>query len=390
MSLRSRLRGVAACVGAGFAIALFLTEPLWLQGRFYPTTPVASWLPAIGEPVDHWIYYAMLAASAALALLPWRRVLATIAAVLYFGWSLWDQHRWIPFFNEIGALLLVLAIHPGRDEKNAREALDDAGIVIAFIYVWSGLQKLNYWFYVKIFPWMVGAFTPHLPEPVAQWLLGTSVLVPFLETSLGVALLTTRWRRHGMWAAIGMHAFILLCVGPLGLGGNVQVWFWNIASAALVWLIFDGSRSTMQDMLSLRARPLRAALAVFFGVLPILNFVVLPGIGRWDDFQAATLYSGNECQGKIYMTLPVAQRLPEQMHDLVGRDGGGRLVLDVKDWAYYEMNVPDYHALRIHENAARRLCDFLGDPEGLVLEAGSKSDPPTGKRTIIERRCRDL
>ncbi|HYB99043.1 MAG TPA: hypothetical protein VEC57_07885 [Candidatus Limnocylindrales bacterium] len=390
MSCRSRLRSVALCVGAGFAVALSLTEALWLQGRFFPTTPLVDWLPAINEPLDRWIWYLMIAAAMALAVLPWRRAAAAAGAVLYFGYSLWDQQRWIPFFNEVGALLLVLAIHRGRSEKEAREALDDCGIVIALIYVWSGLQKLNYWFYVKVFPWMVGAFTPHLPEPVAQWLLGCAVLVPFIEALTGFALLTLRWRRIGMWSAIAMHAFILLCVGPLGLGGNVQVWFWNVASAALVYLIFESSPTPLQEMLALRARPLRAALMAFFGIAPILNFVVLPGIGRWDDFQAATLYSGNESQGKVYMTPQLALRLPEPLHDLFERDADGQVRLDLKDWAYYELNVPDYHAQRVHENAARRLCQYLGNPDGLVLRAGSKSDAFTGERRILERRCRDL
>lgn len=390
MSSTLRLRLVAACTGWGLAVAVWLTRPLWMEGsRFYPTTPVSGLLPDIPEPLDTAIWAALILAGLATALLP--RLACIAAAAIYFGYSLFDQQRWIPFFNEIGALLLVLAVHRRwEDEAEARDTLNTCGIVIALVYLWSGIQKFNYHFYVKIFPWMMSPFLGHLPAALVPYVLKLAVAVPFVETFLGIALLSRRWRPIGIVVAAGMHTFILASVGPFGLGGNVQVWFWNIASTALVVLIFAGLATPAAAMLALRGRPLRAALVVFFGLAPVLNMVAVPGLPRWDDFQAATLYSGNECQAKVSFDAWDLARVPEDLRDIVTEGADGRLSLDIKDWAYLELNVPDYHALRIHLNAARTLCRAMGSPPGVVVATGSKSNPVTGARKITEFRCRDL
>ncbi len=389
MGSSARLRAVARWVAGGFIVGLWLTRKLWLGDRLYPLTPVWSGLPAVPDPVDHVVYYALIAVSVAILVAPKPRPWLAAAAALYFSYSLFDQQRWVPFFNEIGALLLVLAAHDWRSTERERTdgALDTCGTVIALIYLWSGIQKLNYNFVDRVGPWMLRPFLPESLMAHAWWLSFPMLLV---EIGLCPLLFFRRTRSLGIVLAIGMHAFILLSAGPLGNDGNVQVWFWNIVSIALVLLVFRGNERGPSAFLATPAFPLQRLAVAFFGVMPIFNFVVIEPLGRWDDFQAATLYSGNESDGVVDLSNEDFERLPPLIQGAVWEMEDGTNMLKLRDWAYAELNVPDYHAFRVHRNAARTLCRMLDDSPTLRFRASAKSDPFTGEREWREVGCGEL
>jgi len=388
MGYHERAVWIARSVAAGFVVALLLTRELWLSSRLYPLTPVAAWLPVIASPFDFAVYVALLASAAAAIVFPRRTTLA-VCAGLYFSYSLWDQQRWVPFFNEIGALLLVLCFHRwnSRDAERARAVVDTCGLVVVLIYLWSGIQKIGYAFPHEVGPWML---EPFLPASLMAWAPYLSLPMPVLEIAMGTMLLTLRCRRAGIVIATAMHTFILASAGPLGHDGNVQIWFWNVESVTLVFLIFAGNRASFAEFFRIRGMGIDKAVIGFFGVMPIFNLVVVPGLGKWDDFQAATLYSGNNCTGELYMSDADFMRMPPKLQAIVYELESGENVLLIRDWAYAELNVPDYHAFRIHENVARAYCRLMFGSPTVIFRWGTKSDPLTGERRWTEYRCQDL
>jgi hypothetical protein len=386
---RSRVRAAARWVAGGFIVGLLLTRNLWLTDRLYPLTPVWSGLPAIPYPFDFVIYLALIATSAVSIVVANPRPWLAAGAALYLGYSLFDQQRWVPFFNEIGALLIVLALYDWRAGRRdrARVVLDTCGTVVVLIYLWSGLQKLNYNFVHSVGPWML---RPFLPESLASYAPWLSMPMAPLETALCFLLLARPTRRIGIALAIGMHAFILASAGPLGNDGNVQVWFWNIVSAALVWLVFRGNEGGPRAFLAAPAFPAQRLVVFFFGVMPIFNVLVIEPLGRWDDFQSATLYSGNASDGVLEISNADYERLPPVVAAAVWEMEDGSNMLKLRDWAYGELNVPDYHAFRIHRNAAAVVCRMLDDSPTVRFKASGKSHALTGERVWSEYSCRDL
>ena len=112
-------------------------------------------------------------------------------------------------------------------------------------------------------------------------------MAPLVEAGIGVGLLT-RYRNWAVILALGMHAFILFCIGPLGHDWNTVVWPWNVAMAAFVVLLFwrTGDISPKKILLLSRRRPsyLHAVVLVLFAVMPLLGL-----FGLWDSYLSASL-----------------------------------------------------------------------------------------------------
>jgi hypothetical protein len=382
-----RLAWTIRVVALGFLFDLWLTPQLWLDVRSYPLTPVGP-LPPIPPPWDDVAFFGLIAANALLLLMPMRRWPAALAFAWYLLYSLWDQQRWVPFFNEMAAFYLAFAFRRTREtEDDASSALATCAVVIAFIYVWSGLQKLNWVFFTESFPWMMAPFERFVPGVVFRNLTYLGPGIALLETSIGVMLLTVRWRCLGVVLGLLMHAFILLSAGPLGNNGNTQVWSWNVAAGVLLVLVFWASSMSAAELLNPRRGWVHVVALVFFAVMPIFNVMQIDHF-KWDDFQAATLYSGNEERGTIYFAEQDAGRVPEHLRDMIWRsEEDGRLFIRILDWAYADLNVPDYHADRIYLSVMRGFCRQTGPGGSFVLEIGSMANRLTGDRQITRYVC---
>ncbi len=383
--LDARVAWVARAVALGFLVAAGVTRHLWLtSGRLYPLFPVTDLLPQIAPPWDAVAFAALLAANAAVLVRPTRRTVLT-AAGAYLVYSLWDEQRWVPFFNEMGGLYVAIALTSGRDTDDANDdALATCGVVVACIYLWSGIQKFNPHYVDDTFAWMLSPFAASLPGLVMAHTRPLAVVTASTEVAIAVMLLFPATRRIAVVVGTLMHLFIFLSAGPFGNNGNAQIWSWNFVAIALLFLIFWRSSWSPGRLLTVRRSPMHTAALVYWGLLPILNFVVLR---KWDDFQAATLYSGNESQATIYVPPDAVPLLPSRLRDLVWQGDDSRVFILVRDWAYADLEVPDYHAERIYENDLRAFCRYVKYAPGFVMEAGSKADPFTGARRITRYTC---
>src|SRR5262249_22667078 len=123
-------------------------------------------------------------------------------------------------------------------------------------------------------------------------------LAPFVQVAFGIGLLSRRWRRLSLVAAVGMHVFILTMFGPLGHNWNDVVWPWTAAMAVFDVLLFPGtSQFTWADVFATRRDPLHVAALALFAVLPVFSFFNL-----WDSYLSAALYSGNLTEAQIYIS----------------------------------------------------------------------------------------
>jgi uncharacterized membrane protein YphA (DoxX/SURF4 family) len=381
----SRLYWLKIVVVAAFCIGLALGPQLWIGPRSFPAVPLIGGLPAI----DGWLAYALfvslfiLAAAILVSPKPQRSIAAFLAVIGVFCMA--DQTRWQPWVFLYGFLLLTLALYSwdSRDSAGRRSALDIARLMIACTYIFSGLQKTNLNFVDNDFPWIVSPIT-HLLPSTAGPLHAFAFLVPGVQVAFGIGLLTNRYRRISLFAAVSMHVFILAMFGPLGLDWNYIVWPWTAAMAVLDVLLFaDKERYGADDFLSVRKRPYHALVLVVFVLLPALSFFNL-----WDSFLSAALYSGNLTEGTIYLSDAGQASLPAALATRTTRSSENTHILNLQRWAIEEIAVMPYPEARVYRAVAKYVCGQLGDRRELVLIVREQrmflSRPETGYR------CRDL
>ncbi|MCA1728235.1 MAG: hypothetical protein LC751_02125, partial [Actinobacteria bacterium] len=257
-----------------------------------------------------------------------------------------DESRLQPWFYQYCFMLAALCLC-GISRIGARDALNACRLIVAATYFWSGLQKANAAFTQDTYPWLVEPLTRWLPDWAGSTLLSEAYAVPMVEAAIGVGLLTRRFRKPAVIGALSMHAFIMLCVGPLGHDWNSVVWPWNFAMPAFALILFwkppdDPSPSKILSP-GRNLSPssiLQAAMLVLFAIMPLFNF-----FGLWHSYLSSSLYSGTNKQGYV-----------------LEWEGSDRRITRIGDLSAKELNAPAYPEERIYENVfARRWCEEGGE-----------------------------
>ena len=126
----------------GLIAGFVLSPTLWLSSRAYPLTSIFHFLAPVPPPFDVVVLVTMvlLACWAAVARRPIKPLagLLAVAVVCAMG----DQSRWQPWFYQYVAMLAALLWWYARpDDAMRRErALAACRLIVAAVYVWSGLQ----------------------------------------------------------------------------------------------------------------------------------------------------------------------------------------------------------------------------------------------------------
>jgi len=390
-----------------FILTVIITWRLWLTGRPYPHAPLFSWLPQLPPPFDFVMAGILLAALAAMAIMRDPRLPIRIVLAAGLLLALPDQTRWQPYIIHFivipGSLLLLPWGRRDRwTNRDVEWGLMPARLLLAFTYLYSGLQKFNYDFFTWLFGWIT--------EPLLDWLdiaptaVPPMLLVPlaFLaataETLAGALLLFARWRRPAAIFLIGMHLFILLMIGPAGRGTNVAVWPWNVAMIGTLWLLFvrrrtpadarvpafpaaawwRAMRTAQRDGAPSRTgAAATAGTLILFGLLPLLSFADL-----WDSYPSFSIYSGTLYEARIYVASEDRGMLPPYVVELIDADGG----FDPTFWAVHEFTAPPYPEPRVMLALGRELARRATHAD-VYLQIAGRPDLSTGERRVRIFRC---
>ena len=341
----------------GLIAGIALSPRLWLADRLFPLTPLVELVPCLRVPVDA-VLLALLLIGASVAVLT--RTAATMFAVagILICLFLLDQTRLQPWVYMYGTLLLLIGYGATDTGSGARlgSALDGCRAVVAGIYLWSGLQKLNVTFVFVVFPWFIEPlFGTHPGTPAWHWM---ALFAGMFEAAIGALLLFRRTRLSALAMALTVHVVALACLGPWGHDTNEVIWPWNIAMFAIAAALFlPRTRTGFGQVLRPRSIP-HAAAVLLFMVLPGLSFA-----GLWDALPSMRLYSGNKEMAYAVFTQQALQRLPQGLQRRVGENR----TLDFRDWAYGELNAPDYAAERVFLRIGRALCETTSGGVTLVI-----------------------
>jgi predicted DCC family thiol-disulfide oxidoreductase YuxK len=360
----SRIFWLKTTIILAFCVGLYLSKHLWMGPRSYPPAPISNLLPAINEPLGYGLFGALFALSAAIIVSPKPQKFIAVLLAILAVFCLLDQTRWQPWVLQYGFLLAVLGIFSWDidDKSGQKRTLNMARLVVASTYVLSGLQKLNLNFIQNDFPWIAQPITHMFPLATGMaHLVGAAV--PFVQVAFGVGLLTRRFRRVSLIAAVSMHVFILVMFGPLGLDWNEIVWPWTAAMAVFDILLFtDATELSAREILTGKDFPYYAVALALFAVLPFLSFFNL-----WDSYLSSALYSGNLTEAEIYTTDAGKDALPTTIRPYLTHTSPDTNVLNIQHWAIEDLNVTPYPETRVYKSIAKSVCSRLNDPSQLVL-----------------------
>ncbi len=378
----SRLFWLKNTVILVFCIGLWMSRPLWIGPRSFPLAPVSSLFPVIGDAVALALYVALfvLAAAALVAPKPGWPIAVFLAIMAAF--CLTDQTRWQPWVFQYCLLLGIMALHSwnGADAGGEKRTLNILRLIVAFTYIYSGLQKINLNFMENDFPWLVQPITNPFPA-AAPFLHGVGMAAPFVQVAFGIGLLTRRFRRVSLVLAVAMHLFILTMFGPMGLDWNNIVWPWTAAMAIFDVLLFSGAEFSWREIIWGGRDPRHLAAIVLFAILPALSFFNL-----WDSYLSSALYSGNLTEAQIYLSDAGKAALPAAIASRAVHTSPDTNVLNLQRWAIEDLNVTPYSETRVYKAIAKRVCGNLRDPNQLVLIVREQrmffSRPETGFRCL--------
>jgi hypothetical protein len=357
----NRLAWLRIALAAGLVAGLLLSPNLWISTRSYPLTPLWDAVPPLPYPADHALFGLLMVLVTGVGVARGRAIgwLGISALVIAAFFVVQDESRLQPWFYQYSFMLAAFCLF-GLGRVGASDALNACRLIVVATYFWSGLQKANASFIQSTHPWLVEPLTTRLPDWAGSALLAGGYAVPVVEAVIGIGLLTRRFRRLAVMGALLMHAFVMLCIGPLGHDHNTVVWPWNFAMVAFVLILFwrapdDTTPSTILDpgRNFSAGFAFRAAVLVLFAFMPLFNF-----FGLWASYLSSGLYTGTSKQGYV-------------------------LVWDSANWqstriggvSERELNTPAYPEESIFENVfAERWCEE-GSEEALRREQAGYPEP---------------
>lgn len=345
---------------ATFLVTILLTPVLWIDERALPTVPVFNLYPLCWE-----LNLALISLTVLSLILlffkPGNKIYFTALLVSQLSLMLFDQARWMPYFIQFLVMIGIVVFALNKDEKFQQTALASLKLIIFSIYFWAGIQKFNYTFLVKVFPWFVSPITQWLPESFLDAFHFTAFLVPLLEVSFALMLLHDRTKAWAVLGFTGMHAFILICLGPLGHNWNSSVWPWNVVMVAMVWILFKSPLKLFSKENLIGSKFLYSAILFFFLAMPTLNF-----FGLWDDYLSHSLYSNNVPSAILKVSESEKGKLPPTF---LKRDKEGGLIISFIRLSMDELNVPLYPAERVYKSVGRQICKRfnLSEKSGYLL-----------------------
>lgn len=340
----------------GLVASIFLSHAAWSTDRTYPLSPLVAGISAPGYVHTGLLLLTILSLVYSLFSTRLCPLLLTLGTGALSILVLLDITRLQPWVFHYVAILLLFSLAVPRHYTETR-VLDAARIVLAGIYFWSGVQKLNARFFSEIFPW----FTEKLWLPFGNTGLSVALfvglLVPFIEALFALGFLTKRFRTGALVGAACMLVLVLASIGPTGHNWNSSVWPWNIAIFGTAVTLFWGLETTfVAFIIRQRHNVLAWVMGFVFWLLPLGNFV-----GLTDNYLSWSLYSGKVPEAAILGNQEFLQTISP-----TAADDELRFIR----WSMNDLNLVPYPEKRVFISLFDSVCQTYPD-EPLTLKIES-------------------
>ena len=247
-------------------------------------------------------------------------------------------------------------------------------LIIAAVYFWSGMNKINSGFYNEVLPWLTQPYYQFLPGSLNFIIKYFTSSIPFIEIFIGIGLFFPKIRKAAIGLAIITHLFILVVLGPFGYNYNLVIWPWNAAMMLFVVLLFFNvpviSAAQLKALWKSHAVKM---IFLLFWVMPFFNL-----FNRWPAYLSFHFFSGNTSEGSVYLSDKIVSFLPGELSNYLGNETnpatpGTMNIINIKAWSMNELNVPAYPEKRVFNNAKSYFYQFTKDSSEVVMVYKEKS-----------------
>lgn len=358
---------------SGIALSFNLWFPI---NRTFPRAGVIDLPPAVEIALS-----GLLAFSLLMLIISERRGLYLLAALsLLVLLILLDQMRLQPWVYQYSILFAVIALTRQTEEA----AMSLLQLVVAGLYFWSGVQKLNFIFHQEVLPQLLAPFANYW-IPGTNQLLILGLVIASIEIALSLGLIWKRTRNISVWVGVAMH--VLLITLLVTMAHNRVVWPWNATLAVLLLLTFLGTRNSIGRAFARTGSESRHAQLL---VVLVLSLPVLSLSGHWDLYLSGALYSGITPQAVIRLPPTGVEMLPEAAKQQVFTTTSGDAALPLTEWSMAELNVPPYPEERVYRRVAAFVCRSSPEPRGIELVIRESPERLSGRYQVKRLNCDEL
>lgn len=382
----ARLFWIKIILLLGTAVSILITYPLWISTREYPLLPLLHNL-YIPFPADYILFTGMLfvLGIAFFKRIPRVPILSFVFLMLFL--AVFDQSRWMPWIYQYVLMFIALGLFSWKEIKNeVRVTENTLRIIIFFVYFWSGVHKINIYFFTKAFEVLVSPLLERIPNMLHEPFLYFAYIVPFIEIFIAIGLLTKKLRTIALLTAFLMHLVILAILISAGL---IEVIFlWNVLLLSFACILFFRTEEKLPaSMLTTIKKSLYAKLVVaLLVIIPFLNFFY-----DIDTFPSFSIYSGNkEAVKELVVSEDVYTKFPEKVKTYAHNTENGLYNVNVNMWTLREIGTFPYPEERIFKNIVSYMCTYAGDNSTVSLTIYKTPPRTTNIRPEFTFTCKDI
>jgi len=389
--LSDRLGVLRRLTSAALLCGIALSMNLWFPiSRSFPRAPLLIALPQqVIPPVEYLLSSLLSAALVALILAKRPMKYLTVAIVALTLLCLVDQTRLQPWVYQYLVVFVVLALdhQQSRGERPSVLTLFALQSIVASLYFWGGLQKLNHSFSHEVLSQLLTP-TQNILALSPRQLSALGLGIATIEIFTGFGLLLKKTRKICICLALAMHGLILGLL--IAQNQNSVVWAWNGGLVLIVVVLFWRSDTSLGQV----SRYWRAGnpgsrasiiVAALYVVLPVLSFW-----GWWDLYLSGALYSGNNPVAVVRVEGEVYEQLAPTPKQQVFVTGSGEQMLPLFEWSMAELNVPPYPEFRVYQQLTRELCRFAEDKNQAELIVKTRPAIMDGSYNVVRMDCSAL
>ena len=346
------LSSIASKLSICLLLQIYFSLPLWKSNRPFPEFPVFDL--SVTEPL---LLGSLIVGLLMIVFLPYRiKIGYWLSLCAMSALILSDLNRLQVWVYLQMSMLFVLGFRHYLSDEVKRIALQ---WMLAALYFWGGVHKLNIYFVEDIFPWLLEPLIGKQDSPVLSFL---AVCAAIFEMMIGLLFLIGSYRKIAFYLSLVFHLGILFLLGPSGHSWNAVIWAWNVAMIAInYYLFYQSPLISWEDRFrKFKQIPIFATALIFFGLLPALNRV-----NYWPEQLSFKMYSGTQSEAILYFNVNDVDCLERGEIYRMSRTQGK---IELDKWAFSELNTPAYTSQRTIKQIGEKYCECFDDMEGAGIE----------------------
>ncbi len=354
MRIPQRLQLIKYVILTGMLVSVLLSLNIWAGARYFPKTAFFNNYIGLSAPYDY-INLAILILLIIFSFISSKNAPTLLLILFSMYLCADDQNRLQPWFCNYNLILLILLFFKHRvdEPNNYTSVFISIQVLVALVYIFSGLQKFNDYFVTDTFSWMISSLEGTLNQRQMNLVLKFGNVVPYLELILGIGLLIKPFRYIILPCVILMHILILIFIGPFGKSYNAVVWPWNIIMIILNLLLFANVKQERFFDVAI----LFKGICFYIVITLMLIFPIFSFNNKYDSYLSSSLYSGNTHGCTLILSDSAYHKLPIYIKNFVTPSSDYN-VLYIKKWALTELGtpcIPEYRVFRHTQNEVIQL-----------------------------------